>query len=68
MNVFQKVCASLQTKLRFRRMKGLLMAFADGLERARTRRLLGQMNEHQLSDMGISLADRLNELDKSFWR
>ncbi|QZP34604.1 DUF1127 domain-containing protein [Pseudomonas sp. DR48] len=59
---------SLQTKLRFSRLKGVLTAFADSLERARTRRLLGQMNEHQLSDLGISHADRLNELDKPFWR
>jgi len=59
---------SLQTKLRFSRLKGVLTALADSLERARTRRLLGQMNEHQLSDLGISHADRLNELDKPFWR
>jgi uncharacterized protein YjiS (DUF1127 family) len=36
--------------------------------RARSLRLLGQLNEYQLSDLGISLADRLNELDKPFWR
>jgi len=63
------VCAShLQAKLQFGRLKRLLTTFADGLERARTRRLLGQMNEHQLSDLGISHADRLNEMDKPFWR
>jgi uncharacterized protein YjiS (DUF1127 family) len=38
------------------------------LERARTRRLLGQLNAQQLSDLGISHADRLMELDKPFWR
>ena len=64
-----KVCAPpLQAKLRFGTLKRMLTAFADSLERARTRRLLGQMNEHQLSDLGISHADRLNELDKPFWR
>ncbi|KAB0499181.1 DUF1127 domain-containing protein [Pseudomonas lini] len=38
------------------------------LERARTRRLLGQLNDQQLSDLGISHAERLNEVDKPFWR
>ncbi|SDN66356.1 Uncharacterized conserved protein YjiS, DUF1127 family [Pseudomonas arsenicoxydans] len=69
MEDFQSDCApALQSKLQLRRLKGLLTAFAGSLERARTRRLLGQMNEHQLSDLGISHADRLNELDKPFWR
>ena len=31
-------------------------------------RLLGQLNDRQLSDLSISHADRLNELDKPFWR
>ncbi len=43
-------------------------ALCRGLERARTRRLLGQLNDQQLSDLGISHADRVNELDKPFWR
>ncbi|WP_414875781.1 MULTISPECIES: DUF1127 domain-containing protein [unclassified Pseudomonas] len=38
------------------------------LERARTRRLLAQLDDHQLSDLGISHAERVNELDKPFWR
>lgn len=46
----------------------LLRSFASSLERARTRRLLGQLNDRQLSDLCISPADRLNELDKPFWR
>jgi uncharacterized protein YjiS (DUF1127 family) len=29
---------------------------------------LGQLNDQQLSDLGISHADRVNELDKPFWR
>jgi uncharacterized protein YjiS (DUF1127 family) len=57
-----------QTKPRFRWLRQLWRSLASGLERASTRRLLGQLNEHQLSDLGISLADRLNELDKPFWR
>ena len=48
--------------------RGLLRALIAGLERARTRRLLGQLNDQQLSDLGISHADRLNEVDKPFWR
>jgi len=57
-----------QTKLRFLWLRQLSRSLANSLERARTRRLLGQLNEHQLSDLGISLADRLDELDKPFWR
>jgi len=57
-----------QTKRRFLWLRQLSRSLANSLERARTRRLLGQLNEHQLSDLGISLADRLDELDKPFWR
>ena len=57
-----------QTKRRFLWLRQLSRSLANSLERARTRRLLGQLNEQQLSDLGISLADRLNELDKPFWR
>ncbi|MHC8347071.1 DUF1127 domain-containing protein [Pseudomonas sp. RT6P73] len=57
-----------QTKPRFERFKRMLRVLAASLERARTRRLLGQLNDQQLSDLGISHADRLNELDKPFWR
>ena len=46
----------------------LLRGITNSLERARTRRLLGQLNDQQLSDLNISHADRLNELDKPFWR
>ncbi|MHC8289696.1 DUF1127 domain-containing protein [Pseudomonas sp. XS1P51] len=48
--------------------RGLPRALANGLERARTRRLLGQLDDRQLSDLGIRRADRLSELDKPFWR
>lgn len=46
----------------------LLAALARSRERARTRRILGQLNDQQLADLGISYADRLAELDKPFWR
>ncbi|KAA0956305.1 DUF1127 domain-containing protein [Pseudomonas sp. ANT_H12B] len=57
-----------QAKPRLRWFRELSRSLATSQERARTRRLLGQLNEHQLSDLSISLADRLNELDKPFWR
>jgi uncharacterized protein YjiS (DUF1127 family) len=38
------------------------------LERARTRRLLSQLDNRDLADLGLSHADRVNELDKPFWR
>uniref|UniRef100_UPI003F5824E2 DUF1127 domain-containing protein n=1 Tax=Pseudomonas lini TaxID=163011 RepID=UPI003F5824E2 len=37
------------------RLRGLPRALTDSLERARTRRLLGQLNDQQLSDLGISM-------------
>ncbi|WP_429431139.1 DUF1127 domain-containing protein [Pseudomonas frederiksbergensis] len=45
-----------------------MRAFIASLERARTRRLLGQLNDQQLSDLCISHAERLNEVVKPFWR
>lgn len=51
------------TKLLLRGLTTLL-AF---MEKARTRRLLGQLNDRQLSDLGLSHADRLAEMDKPFW-
>ncbi|WP_415760662.1 DUF1127 domain-containing protein [Pseudomonas sp. LT1P18] len=53
---------------RFLWFRRLLRSVANNLERARTRRLLGQLDDRQLSDLNISHADRLNELDKPFWR
>ncbi|WP_095126730.1 DUF1127 domain-containing protein [Pseudomonas sp. Irchel s3h14] len=57
-----------QSTPRFLWFRRLLRGLANSLERARTRRLLGQLNDRQLSDLNISHADRLNELDKPFWR
>lgn len=36
--------------------------------RARTRRQLAALDDHQLSDIGISHSERMAELDKPFWR
>ncbi|KJH85023.1 DUF1127 domain-containing protein [Pseudomonas sp. KSR10] len=36
--------------------------------RARTRRQLAALDEHQLSDIGISRSERMAELEKPFWR
>jgi len=49
-------------------LKRWTAALARMMERARTRRLLAQLNEQQLSDMGISHSERIAELDKPFWR
>jgi len=38
------------------------------MERARTRRLLAQLDQRDLADLGLSQADRLNELEKPIWR
>ncbi|BAQ71811.1 MULTISPECIES: DUF1127 domain-containing protein [Pseudomonas] len=48
--------------------KRWITALASMMERARTRRLLAQMDERQLSDSGISHGDRAAELHKPFWR
>lgn len=37
-------------------------------QRARTRRQLAALDERQLSDIGISSSERLEELRKPFWR
>ncbi|MCP2229535.1 MULTISPECIES: DUF1127 domain-containing protein [Pseudomonas] len=67
-NLLNVSAPALLKKTRLHRLKRLLKSLAAALERARTRRLLGQLNDQQLSDLGISHADRLNELDKPFWR
>ncbi|WP_429534587.1 DUF1127 domain-containing protein [Pseudomonas silensiensis] len=57
-----------QSTPRFLWFRRLLRGVANNLERARTRRLLGQLDDRQLSDLNISHSDRLNELGKPFWR
>ncbi|PYY70056.1 hypothetical protein CRX42_13300 [Pseudomonas jessenii] len=59
---------SAQARPCLRWLRGLPKGLFAGLERARTRRLLAQLDDRQLADLGISHADRSNELDKPFWR
>ncbi|MGH8329705.1 MAG: DUF1127 domain-containing protein [Pseudomonas sp.] len=69
MNHLQDASApTLQLKTHIPWLYRAWTALSRCLERARTRRLLGQLDVQQLSDLGISHADRLNELDKPFWR
>lgn len=37
-------------------------------QQARTRRQLAALDDRQLSDIGISLSEREDELSKPFWR
>lgn len=37
-------------------------------QHARTRRQLALLDERQLSDIGISTAERIEEVSKPFWR
>ncbi|WP_166222249.1 DUF1127 domain-containing protein [Pseudomonas atagonensis] len=69
MNDLQDVSAiSLQPARRPIAIRRLLRGLWQGLERARTRRLLAQLNGRDLADLGLSHADRLNEMEKPFWR
>jgi uncharacterized protein YjiS (DUF1127 family) len=49
-------------------LQRLFRGLWGSLERARTRRLLSQLDSRDLADLGLSHADRVNELDKPFWR
>ncbi|MCU7246181.1 DUF1127 domain-containing protein [Pseudomonas koreensis] len=49
-------------------LRRLFQGLWQGLERARTRRLLAQLDARDLADLGLSHADRLNEMTKPFWR
>ena len=69
MNSLQDVSTpSVQSRTCLKRVRDLLSGLFASLERARTRRLLSQLDDRQLSDLGISHAERINELDKPFWR
>jgi uncharacterized protein YjiS (DUF1127 family) len=37
-------------------------------QRARTRRQLAALDDHQLADIGVSPSERTTELAKPFWR
>jgi uncharacterized protein YjiS (DUF1127 family) len=38
------------------------------LERGRQRRMLGQLNDHLLKDIGVSRSEAMHEAGKPFWR
>lgn len=59
---------SIQPLVRPQPLRRLLRGVWQGLERARTRRLLAQLDQRDLADFGLSHADRLSELEKPFWR
>ncbi|MFJ2388485.1 DUF1127 domain-containing protein [Pseudomonas koreensis] len=59
---------SIQPLVRPQPLRRLLRGLWQGLERARTRRLLAQLDQRDLADFGLSHADRLSELEKPFWR
>ena len=60
--------ASIQPLVHSHPLRRLVRSLWQGLERARTRRLLAQLGQRDLADLGMSHADRLNELEKPFWR
>jgi uncharacterized protein YjiS (DUF1127 family) len=69
MNSLQDVSTpSIRSRPCLHWIRVLLSGFFTSLERARTRRLLAQLDDRQLSDLGITHAERINELDKPFWR
>lgn len=69
MNHLQDVSAiTVNRSARFSRLRRLVRGFCQGFERVRTRRLLAQLDARDLADLGLSHADRLNELEKPFWR
>lgn len=56
-----------QRSLLIRLLKCTASALTRWEQRARTRRMLAQLDPRELSDAGISHADRASELSKSFW-
>ncbi|MBD9458007.1 DUF1127 domain-containing protein [Pseudomonas sp. PDM05] len=48
--------------------KRLLCTLAKWARQAHERRQLAQLDPRELSDLGISPADRMTELSKPFWR
>ncbi|WP_338574023.1 DUF1127 domain-containing protein [Pseudomonas canadensis] len=44
------------------------LILAKWLRQAYERRQLSQLDSRELSDLGISPGDRMNELSKPFWR
>jgi uncharacterized protein YjiS (DUF1127 family) len=52
-------------KARLGRVLGTLFSLAD---RARSRRMLAELDERLLRDIGLSRADIDREIEKPFWR
>ena len=48
--------------------KRVLCTLAKWARQAHERRQLAQLDHRELSDLGISPADRMTELSKPFWR
>jgi uncharacterized protein YjiS (DUF1127 family) len=48
--------------------KRVLSTLAKWARQAHERRQLAQLDHRELSDLGISSADRMTELAKPFWR
>lgn len=53
---------------RFSWLSSLFRKVLRAAERSRQRRQLAQLSAEQLADFGASRADRLQELEKGFWR
>ncbi|MGY2441458.1 DUF1127 domain-containing protein [Pseudomonas sp. SDO52101_S400] len=69
MNHIQDISAvTVEHSPRLCHLRRLFRGFWHGLERARTRRLLAQLDERDLADLGTSHTDLQNELEKPFWR
>ncbi|MBV4461026.1 DUF1127 domain-containing protein [Pseudomonas sp. COR58] len=68
MNELQEVSKAQRRPCAQRPFARLLNKLLQGLERARTRRLLAGLDGRDLADLGLSHAERLNEMDKPFWR
>ncbi|WP_085579491.1 MULTISPECIES: DUF1127 domain-containing protein [unclassified Pseudomonas] len=68
MNELQDVSKEQNRPCAQRPFTRLLKGLLQGLERAKTRRLLAGLDGRDLADLGLSHADRLNEMDKPFWR
>jgi uncharacterized protein YjiS (DUF1127 family) len=48
--------------------RSLLRGLGSGFARARQRRQLGHLSDHQLRDIGLSRAEVEVEIHKAFWR
>jgi uncharacterized protein YjiS (DUF1127 family) len=53
---------------RFTWLSSLYRKVVKAVERSRQRRQLAQLTAEQLADFGATQADRLQELEKGFWR